>query len=418
MSGPKTSTVRYVPTEADRRAAARQSLRDQHRRAERLAARARTEAASWAKRAPQAAKHLEAFVAPTVDLHATDPLGALVRDRVAVDAAERRVAELVAAAAAEEARRRARAQVDAAEVDAARRSAASVVVLPGIAATDGDEDEQPEPSRPVPTITPTATRVPDVDQRLDRVASILDRAAAPPEAAVVAALLDEAARATDELRFHSVLQRARRAVASAVAADEARQRTAEEARSLLASIGDLRSAELDAWRRRLVAAADGDEPLESTAPLQVRAALAAATRQRFLEVVVALGCELAPESDDRVLGYIDQGGGTASKVLVDERGVVLTPVSASPLDEGSAASLDERNCELHRKIAERAAGVGLEVTLVSARGVGGAPVRMEPHPFATGEPSVEAGGRRSSVTEGSSRRDRRRRIEDKRSNQR
>lgn len=406
MSSSTTDTIVYRPTPAEIRAAAMASLQGHVRRRAALVARAAHEARVWRDQAPETAALLDAFQVPTISGDADDPVAAAAAAQQTLVGVDLQLDRLVSLAAAEDARRRARAVVDAAEVAAARASADASVALPTIEIEDLGEAPTPAPSPVVPA-SRAPHAIPPKDERLDRVSTILERSAAGVEPTLVGQLLDDAVACADQVAFQTVLVRARRSVVEADTAAEARRRSCTEAQRLLASVGALEGPELDALRAHLSRAAAGSEPLDPQIPGQLAVAVRKATQQRFIDVVTSMGCELAPAQGDRLIGFIDQGDGTASRVVLDGQGVILTAVSSDPIDGQAAVALDQRNCDLRDELATRAAEVGVGLSMVSSRRPGELPVRHVP--------DLAAPAR---STDNQRRRQRARRTDDQRSDQR
>ena len=408
MSSSTTDTIVYQPTPAEIRAAAVAALQGHVRRRAALVARAAHEADVWRDQAPDTAALLDAFQVPTVSADADEPVAAAAAAQQTLAGVDLQLDRLVSLAAAEDARRRARAVVDAAEVAAAQAGADASVALPTIEIEDLGEAPTPAPAPPTTVPAGRAPHaIPLKDERLGRVSTILERSAAGVEPKLVGQLLDEAAACTDQVAFQTVLVRARRSVIEADAAAEDRRRSCAEAQRLLASGGALEAPELNGLRAHLSRAAAGTEPLDPQIPGQLAVAVRKATQQRFIDVVTSMGCELAPAQGDRLIGFIDQGDGTASRVVLDDQGVILTAVSSDPIDGQAAVALDQRNCELRDELANRAAEVGVGLSMVSSRRPGELPVRHVP--------DLAAPAR---STDNQRRRQRARRTDDQRSDQR
>jgi hypothetical protein len=380
LSGPKTTTVRYVPTEQERRAANARQLDRVEQSMQGELARAADLAARWAGRAPATVGRFGEITAPPVARAVSGDLkGSLDQASRELAALRRRIDAVVTACVAEEVRIIRRGEADRAEIEAARVAGQGPVRVVERTEVDLGEEEVVVAEAPVAAVHP-----PSAEDRVSRVEAILGRADGAVPADVATECIGRAATAEGIVAFDAALQEARRAVdlARAEAARAATER--ERARVLLDDLGGLEGPAADAWRERLDRVLVGEEALPATAASEVAAVASEATTRRLIGVLRDAGFQgLEQEPGSTAVGWLDDGDGTGSQVRVDGEGMILTPATKTALDPAAARSVDERNCRRFDELREASAQAGLDLGIIRRAGIGEVPVRVLDAPAAT-----------------------------------
>jgi hypothetical protein len=374
MSTATASDVRYVPTEAERRANLQRRLEQQRHRLGGLVSRLEGQMAEWRDRVPRSQEVLSALEVPIIAADGSSDLSAQVALATAeVDRFERAINDAVRLCIAEEVRVLARR----ATTDQVLAQAHDFAVAAGAGASvrrrQVDIGEETFGADEADFIE---VKWPSLDERLSRVESILDRGKGKVSAEDAQRCLQAAAAAADLIRYRSVLEATRQTVEAAAASAQKAEKQRARAAGLLDRLGGLEGESVKSCRAFLEDALAGGGPLPEDAEAAVAEAIAVASQERLIEVLRRAGCDLAPVEGGAAVGYVSNEVGR-SKILLDRRGLVVSAVAGSPLDEVAANQLEQRTCELNASIVAEAAAAGLAIRTVSCR-QGPEAIRLEP----------------------------------------
>ena len=404
MSGPKCVTVVHVPSPEEIRAAAQARLDQVNRSIDAELSRAALLAASLAERAPEASASLRALQRPAIDGAGTDPQSAVVRASAALTRLQAQIASAQQSAIAEEIRIIRRAAATEVQLGHATRAG-------GAAAAGTSQVERTEVELGTETVTAsranaTPMAVPAAEARVSRIQEVLARGDGAVSVETAGSLLHRASDVDGLLAWASVLDEARKAVDRALGARDRRRADVLLATTLSGRLIGLSGDDVEHVRAQLDACLNGGAPLPTDMRDQVEQVHGRAVRRQVLHLLLASGCAPLVDDADIAVGYVDHGDGTASRVQLDEQGLLIAPVADHPLDTSEVAQLEASNCEFLAAVQRDAHRYDLDVTIVRQRPPGTTPIRVDALPAGiSSEPmtsqagQVEESERRSSESD-------------------
>ena len=374
MSGPTIFEIIYEVSAEAVQAAATARRNQAHRAMDVEMARATRLANEFADRAPEASRLLLAIERPSLAQTGGDQLAEAARAGAALSKLRSQISAAEHLAILEEIRLLQRAQATQDQLAQAGRAGATAVA----GARDVTRTEVELGVETVPVVLAVGPiPVPTAEERLARVSEIVARGGGAVGVDVSSSLLRRAIEVDELFGWVSLLDVARQSVDRAL--DERDRRLAEQANAalLIGRLIGLDGDDVEHVRAVLEDCANVGTALPAGIADQVDVAYCAAVRRRLLAQLAASGCQPLDDGGGAAVGYVDHGNGTASRVQVDDRGLIVAPVASRKLDRAETAALEANNCALVAKLDQEAHRYDLHLPVVRNPGAGTTPIRID-----------------------------------------